>query len=167
MKNEMFEIFFCRCDVQCTLYIAGGEWTLLIHVTGNKDMKHSPHIFQPYCPVVCLYNHSKVAICFWLQSIFDVISTVRCSFPQPNPFEALGRCTLHFTFPFGRQIQLGLNALVSNVWQPTSSRFSLLDVLIILRVRITIKTKLYLTFGVFWKSTCYSVQCSALLNRSF
>ena len=53
-----------------------GEWTLLIHVTSNKEHEIFPHIYQPYCPAVCMYNHhSKVAVKYVLTKMykFDVI----------------------------------------------------------------------------------------------
>ena len=40
-----------------------GEWTLLIHVTSNKEHEILPHICQPHCPAVYVYNyHSKVVV---------------------------------------------------------------------------------------------------------
>ena len=61
MFRDIFKIFW---HVPAGGLYMQGEWTLLIHVTSNKEHEIFPHIYQPtILPSVCMYNHhSKVGV---------------------------------------------------------------------------------------------------------
>ena len=61
MFQDIFKIFW---HVPAGGMYIQGEWTLLIHVTSNKEHEIFPHIYQPtILPCVCMYDHhSKVGL---------------------------------------------------------------------------------------------------------